>query len=88
MVNRPINNAEVLSLLVKANYLTRFVPQLATVVQPIRELTKENVEWCWEKEQEDAFTELKHRITDSPTIEYFKTNKPATLIVGYSNSRE
>ena len=36
-------------------YLSKFLPHLASDLQPIRELTRKNAEWNWSSECEEAF---------------------------------
>lgn len=43
------------------NHMAKFVPHLATLNAPMRELLGENSEWIWGQVQEKAFTEvMKH----------------------------
>lgn len=37
------------------NYLVKFLPCLAVVLEPIQQLTRNNVEWQWRYEHEAAF---------------------------------
>lgn len=42
-----------------ANYLAKFMPQLATITTPLKELQKERNDWIWAEPQETAFLKLK-----------------------------
>jgi hypothetical protein len=66
----PKTPGEVRSLLGLANYCARFIPNLASVTKPLRELTKKNARWSWTNEQEQAFIQLKDSITTT-TAAYF-----------------
>ena len=50
-----------------ANYLAKFLPQLATITTPLKELQKERNKWIWAEPQETAFGRLK-LILSSPDV--------------------
>lgn len=45
------------------NYVGRFVPNLATLNSPLRDLLRKNVDFKWNQEHTKAFNELKEKIT-------------------------
>ena len=47
----PPDKSEILTLQGTVNYLAKFLPQLSDVMQPIRELAKDDVEFVWGKAQ-------------------------------------
>ena len=49
------------------NFCARFIPDLATVLEPLRKLPH----FSWGKEQEVAFSELKKRLANTQTWGYF-----------------
>lgn len=52
----PPNNAkEVKSFLGMANYLSKFIPNLSNISEPLRILDRKEVQWHWEDQQEKAF---------------------------------
>ncbi|XP_028419155.1 uncharacterized protein K02A2.6-like [Dendronephthya gigantea] len=53
------------------NYLAKFLPRLADVMEPICRLTRKGVEWRWEEEQEKAFQEVKKLVTEAPVLKYY-----------------
>ena len=55
----PVSPAEVRSLLGMANYCGRFIPDLATITQPLRDLTKQDTEWNWTTMHQKALDTLK-----------------------------
>ena len=55
----PKNPSELRSLLGLANYCNRFIEDLATIVQPLRQLTKSSVKWEWNKDHDKAMSKLK-----------------------------
>ena len=60
----PSYPTEVCSLLGMANYCLHFIPNYATITEPMRELMMKDTEWQWEKPQEDAFNLLKHSLRE------------------------
>ncbi len=75
--------SEVRSLLGLASYCSRFIPDFATCVQPLRELTKKNVKWRWTQVEEKALNELKSRIAKT-SLRYFDTALRTELSVDAS----
>ena len=76
----PQNVSEVRSFLGLANYNAWFIPDFATVTEPLRRLTKKGVCFKFGGEQRKAFNELKSRLASAETLGYF--NKDArTLII-------
>jgi len=53
------NVKDVRKFLGLANYYRRFIKDFARVTRPINMLTRKNVKWQWEVEQQKAFNELK-----------------------------
>ena len=50
------------------NYLALFCPDLQTLLKPIIALTRKGIPFRWGKEQEEAFQEVKHRISRPPVL--------------------
>lgn len=61
----------------------QFLPNLASDLQPIQELTRKNVDWNWSAECEEAFIKVK-TITEGPLLIYFNPDKELVLQVGSS----
>ncbi|KAG7160458.1 Transposon Tf2-9 polyprotein-like 1, partial [Homarus americanus] len=49
---RPETGQEVRSFLGLINYLTRFIPRLATLSEPLKNLTRMNSKWTWTEKEE------------------------------------
>ena len=50
----PENAEEVRSLLGMAGYVSRMIPNFATITEPLGRLMRSMVPWKWEKEQEPS----------------------------------
>ena len=67
----PKSPSEVKSLLHMAQYVSRFIPNYATITAPLRALTHQNSVWKWEIEEETAFRKLQNELTSDRVMAYF-----------------
>ena len=77
----PIDKKGVERLLGTVNYLGKFIPNLATVTEPIRVLLRKDIEFQWAREQEKALHEIKSILTKDggPVLKFFDVQKPVTI---------
>ena len=61
------------------NYLSRFMPHLATVTEPMRSLLVKGAEFAWGEKQEKAFKSVKKLAVSSDTLGYYNHDKPLIL---------
>ena len=83
-VRQPESAAEIRSFLGLVNFCAKFIPDLATVSEPLRKLTRKDIHFSWGKEQEAAFDELKKRLAKSENLGYFDINARACVITNAS----
>ena len=50
------------------NYLSRFLPDLSTLLKPIRRLTRKNVRFLWSEECQKSFEEIKKLLCKAPVL--------------------
>ena len=67
----PGNASEVRSLLGLANYCQRFIPEFATITEPLRNLTKKTTKWVWEITHQRAFDKLKAALIAHTVMSHF-----------------
>ena len=67
------------------NYLSKFCPQLSSVTQPLRGLTKEDTPLLWSPKHQHAFDEAKALATAAPCLAYYDVNAPVVLQVDASD---
>ena len=60
----PQNTGELHSFLGLVNYCTRFIPNFATISEPLCQLTRKGVNWSWGTSQQLAFERLKESLTN------------------------
>ena len=65
-------------------YVGRYVPDLATVAAPLRELTKKSVEFEWGPEQKKSFRATQQLMSSCETLAYYDRNAPITLVADAS----
>ena len=75
----PKSVTELRSFLGLINYYHRFVPNIATILEPLHELLRKNQTWHWTEKQENSFKKIKS-ILQSPTVlTHFDPEKPLIL---------
>ncbi|GFV16547.1 hypothetical protein TNCV_4417361 [Trichonephila clavipes] len=62
----PKSKTEVKRLLGMMNFLLKFITNVSTVTDPLREIIRENVEFNWGKEQELSFVNIKELLAKAP----------------------
>ena len=77
----PESPSEVKSFLGLANYNAWFIPNFATMAEPLRQLMKKGVPFKFSRTQREAFPELKRRLTHAETVGYF--NKDVSMYTFY-----
>ena len=80
----PKNVAEVRSFLGMTQYVSRFIPQYATLTEPLRRLTKQDVPWKWSEVEQQGFTKPKEALTGTKIMAYFDPSKSTEIIVDAS----
>ena len=63
------------SFLGMAQHGAKFIDNFSTITEPLRALTKQDSEWDWTKEQEDAFERFKATLSENTTLAYFDPKK-------------
>ena len=65
-------------------YLAKFMPNLASDLEPIRALTRKDSVWNWSRECDEALNAVKRKITNTPVLAYFDPEKELVLQVDSS----
>lgn len=82
----PVNAQELLSFLGLIQYLSPFIPHLASRTKLLRQLLKKDTPWEWNAEYEQAFDDLKNAINKDMMINYFDPSIPVNIEVDASLS--
>ena len=66
----PLSAHDVHRYLGLASYYRRFIADFSKIARPLHQLTCKGAEFVWSPECEQAFLELKERLTTSPVLAY------------------
>nr|XP_018624431.1 uncharacterized mitochondrial protein AtMg00860-like [Nicotiana tomentosiformis] len=75
----PKNKTEVMSLLGRLNYISRFIAQLTTTCEPIFKLLKKNVAVKWTDECQEAFDKIKSYLSNTHVLVPPEPGRPLIL---------
>lgn len=75
----PKNRIELQRVLGSFNYVRRYVPNMAVIMNPLYELLKCNVEWQWLPRHQESFENIKKIICKSPALVPFDFNRKTVL---------
>ena len=87
ILNMPVHHdkSSLQRFLGMVNYLHKFIPHLAVINKPLRELVEKSVEWHWLERQQKAYEELINSITQAPVLKYFDVSADVTVSVDASS---
>ena len=60
-------------------YLSKFLPQLSDICEPLRKLAVKGVEWCWLEAHDEAVEKVKQLVTTTPVLKYYDPKEELTL---------
>ncbi|XP_055525274.1 uncharacterized protein K02A2.6-like isoform X2 [Wyeomyia smithii] len=81
----PKSGEELRSFIGLVNYLGKFIPDLATITFPLRQLTNKKQPFIWGREQQEAFVKLKDYMIRPTTLGYFDVNDRTQLVADASS---
>lgn len=76
----PSSREEVRSFLGLATYCARFIPNLASLSEPLRDLTRQIVLWSCEERHAKSFNDIKHAIARHCHMAYFDPRQQSTVV--------
>ena len=62
-----------------ANQLGKFIPNLSTVTQPLRDLLQKKNQWTWGPSQQRAFDLVKDELSKTPVLALYDQNRETTV---------
>ena len=77
----PKNATELRNLLGLANYVSRFIPDYASITATLRELTKKNARLVWNSKHQHGLDEIKRRLLRRSVMAYFHPQKQTEVVV-------
>ena len=66
----PTNATQVRQFLGLASYYRRYIQRFSDIAAPLNALTKKGMPFTWNQDCKDAFTALKHHLTQAPVLAY------------------
>ena len=76
----PRNSAEVRRFFGRVNYLSKFLPNISALGEPLRRLINLlDDKFCWGRDQEQAFEKLKQMTSSETMLRYYDPNLPVVL---------
>ena len=82
--SRPATPTEVRSFLGMVGFSARFIPNFATIAEPLRAISRQGVPFVWGSEQEASFQELKQQLASAPVLAYFDKEAHTRVIADAS----
>ena len=80
----PTNVAELRSFLGLVSFSSRFLPDFATTVEPLRRLTRHRDKWHWGKEDNEAFEALKNQLAEASMMAFYNKAVPTEVVTDAS----
>ena len=75
----PKNVQQLRSFLGLVHYYGKFIPNLATVTEPLNQLLHKNIKWHWSTDCKTAFAQLQTALSSSPILVHYDPNSPLRL---------
>ncbi|XP_044760910.1 uncharacterized protein K02A2.6-like [Coccinella septempunctata] len=80
----PTTKEEVRSFLGLVTYLGKFIPDLGTTTEFLRQLMKHEAKFTWTEAHQTSFNRLKNALAKLPTLSYFDPNLRTRLVADAS----
>ena len=75
----PTSVSELRTVCGMLNYLTKFVPHMATTLKPVTDLLKGNRAWLWGPAQQQAFDSVKKKLSKSPALGFYDPQRQTVV---------
>lgn len=71
----PTDKASLLRFLGIINYISKFIPNKSSILEPLNSLLKENSHFVWLQPQRKAFAEIKQLLLQAPALAHYDHTK-------------
>lgn len=78
-MEEPVTVKELRRFLGMVNQLSKFMPHLAEMTKPLRDLLSKKNQWTWGHAQKLAFSSIKDALTKSPALALYNPNLETTI---------
>ena len=83
-MKRPENKAELETVMGMIAYVAKFIPNLSDLNAPLRHLKRQDSEWKWGKEEDEAYEKIKKTLISGPLLKFYDKTKPILISVDAS----
>ncbi|XP_017467975.1 PREDICTED: uncharacterized protein LOC108360273 isoform X2 [Rhagoletis zephyria] len=80
----PESKEEIRSFLSLVTYVSKFIPDMANITEPLRSILKKGSKFTWGPAQQNSFKKLKVLLSDIPKLSYFNPKHKTRLIADAS----
>lgn len=84
---QPTDVTSLRSFLGLANQLGHFIPDLAHLTEPLRQLLKKNTTFQWLPDHETSFQRIKDALTSPLVVQFYDRNLPTDLLTDASRTK-
>ena len=81
----PKNVSQLRAFLGMLNYYDRFLPDVATVLEPLHQLLRKGAKWKWLEEQQTAFDKARELLQSADLLVHFDPEKELVLEIDASD---
>ena len=67
------------------NQMAKFIPNLANLNEPLRQLLKKKNMWKWDKAQQQSFEGIKNELTSATNLAHYDPSRPTVISSDASN---
>ncbi|XP_060083465.1 uncharacterized protein LOC132563689 [Ylistrum balloti] len=82
----PEDKAGLMRFMGMVQYVAKFIPNLAEVSAPLRQLLENDVCWDWGQSQQNSYKRLKDLVSEAPVLKFYDVKQPVTLSVDASST--
>ena len=82
----PEDKDKLIAFLGAVNYYSSFIPNMATIIEPLNRLRTKDARWIFGKEEKVAFDELKRLLASSKVLVQYDANLPVKIDTDASKS--
>ena len=83
----PTTVAELQRFLGMVNQMGKFIPRLAEINKPLRQLLCKDTAWLWEASQETAFQQVKDMLVSPEILAHYDPDRPTVIAANASSER-
>ena len=72
------------SFLGLVSFSSRFLPDFATTVEPLRKLKRQGAKWHWGKEENEAFKALENQLAEASMVAFYDKDLSTEVVTDAS----